>query len=200
MHVSSKSSDAKEVLEIELGIQKVNKVLRRYGEAVEKKDKTKIKELLEVDSDLLGYRFPDNNYKTAFHIAAKDGDRDFFDFLFSFEPNGIFFVDYRNKTPLFFSLRNSDETFVSHLIDIGSSLDQLELKNSTPLYSCVSNGKTKILKLLLERGANVNIQNKLGRTPLIKASFLISILIKEKEGRFAFEPTRHRYQSHRYQQ
>jgi len=64
---------------------------------------------------------------------------------------------------------------VARMLELGSNVDELDRKNFTPFYESVVIAKTKTCEFLLAHGANVNVQTEMGRTPLIKAGWLISV-------------------------
>ena len=110
---------------------------------------------------------------TPLHAAAYDGDLEMVRVLLEYEIN----VDVQNDagcTPLDFASRDGhrdDSRVVQLLIEHGADPNTRASRSGfAPLHRASENGRIEVVRLLIEHGANVEAQDKYGRTPLNVAS------------------------------
>ncbi|AOZ91002.1 ankyrin repeat domain-containing protein [Paenibacillus crassostreae] len=55
------------------------------------------------------------------------------------------------------------------LLDLGADIEAIDYQNETPLFAAVGSFKPKAVQTLVTKGANINAENKMKQTPLVKA-------------------------------
>ncbi|CAH1795635.1 unnamed protein product, partial [Owenia fusiformis] len=72
------------------------------------------------------------------------------------------------QTPLMLFARDGDISFLERTIDLGASLDEVDLTEKTALmYACMPRHQCDSVEELLDAGANVNINDQNGRNALM---------------------------------
>ena len=91
---------------------------------------------------------------------------------------------YAENTPLHIACMNGDSSLdiVRYLIEQNANVNATNMNRETPLHISASNGFTKLTQELLRRKVNVDVEDTLGRTPLICAAMsnqepVISLLL-----------------------
>ena len=76
------------------------------------------------------------------------------------------------NTPLHIACMNGDSSLdiVRYLIEQNANVNATNMNRETPLHISASNGFTKLTQELLRRKVNVDVEDTLGRTPLICAA------------------------------
>ncbi|WP_128100324.1 ankyrin repeat domain-containing protein [Paenibacillus sp. DCT19] len=57
---------------------------------------------------------------------------------------------------------------VALLLELGAELDAVDYQNETPLHAAVNSFRTQAVQELVNHGADINVENKMGNTPLAK--------------------------------
>lgn len=138
-----------------------------------------LKKLVETGTnspEVLNYR--DSEGKNALHIASETGDLGLVTVLLENHPKDD--KDKNGCTALVLALNKGHFRVVEFLLHSGASSNTSDIKGDTPLHY-ISGFKQELLKekdinlffeifeLIILLGADINQQNKIGETPLIKA-------------------------------
>jgi len=161
--------------ELETRICETHPLLAEYRRLIKSKNRETILQYLKVHPELISYAFAEERHKTIFHFAVLNCDLELFNRLYEIQPEGLHYKDRAYRTPYFYSPSTNNIEMVARMLELGSNVDELDRKNFTPFYESVVIAKTKTCEFLLAHGANVNVQTEMGRTPLIKAGWLISV-------------------------
>ncbi len=79
-------------------------------------------------------------------------------------------VPYLN--PLYLAIIENKEDAVNTLIQLGADVNKRRPgigEDSTPLHSAAAMGVLNIAKMLIDAGADINLEDRIGHTPLIRA-------------------------------
>jgi ankyrin repeat protein len=115
------------------------------------------------------------------HVAVCYGDVDFLQKILT-HANGKDVQDRWGLTPLHLAVRlqsTEEVTLVRTLLSNAADLEPVDQDDDTALHLAVSYATTDSIELLLRAGANVNVQNKRGKTPLHRAIERDSLLVAE---------------------
>ncbi|KAH8691186.1 hypothetical protein BGW36DRAFT_305298, partial [Talaromyces proteolyticus] len=113
-----------------------------------------------------GYSQRVPNNMTAVHIAAFFGLRDI---LISsiVSGNGLDEKDSHGRTSLSYAAENGHESTVQLLLEEPHiDYNSMDVNNRTPLSWAAENGHQQVVQLLIYEGARIDLQDKIGRTPL----------------------------------
>jgi hypothetical protein len=128
--------------------------LRDIEKSIEENNISKLKTIIEYDSELLHEKY--NPYvKTPLHYAAKYGRLEMCKF---FTANGLNtnISEDNECVPLEVAANNNQLEIAKWLLENNASVDGLETTILTPMMSAVTAGHLDMVKLLVENGANVN--------------------------------------------
>ena len=153
----------------------------RYFEVCSQNKTEEIKEMLALKPELIYYQIPLGRFKTVFHYACLNNNPELFEYLYKIEPKGINFFDKYDCTPLFYAADTNNLDFFKRIISLGSDINHIDKKGSSVLYRSIAYSKSHMVEYILSHDVNVNIQSEMGRTPLIKASLIISIFVQKEE-------------------
>jgi ankyrin repeat protein len=124
--------------------------------------------LLSVDN--LNADIPDTGGRTPLSHAAELGLGDIIQLLLDSNAN-INLEDKRGRTPLLWAAQKGHETIVSKLLaSAGVNVDYPDTDGRTPLSHAAELGLAEIVQLLLDSNADINLEDKRGRTPLLWAT------------------------------
>jgi len=113
---------------------------------------------------------PDDNNKTALHIACENADLTMIKLLESF---GCDFqaLDYEQMTPMFYAIFSENIEVIEYILSKGADLEHREFQDRTAFYCACCVCSPKIVDYLYKKGCNINAETRLKRTPLSKASY-----------------------------
>ncbi|KAF7164517.1 hypothetical protein CNMCM6106_001035 [Aspergillus hiratsukae] len=77
---------------------------------------------------------------------------------------------YANRTPLSWAAQEGRISIVRLLLQMETTVDDVDARGRTPLSRASENGHEVVAKLLIDKGADVNVIDRNGRTPLSLAS------------------------------
>lgn len=107
----------------------------------------------------------------ALHLAVKKKDVEMIRRLLSRSDVNVNINDNKFGTPLKYALNQGDLDIAKILIDAGAFIDTIDQpEQQTALHLAVKNQDVAMIEYLLSRHANVNVPDKMNRTPLHKAA------------------------------
>ena len=116
----------------------------------------------------------DNKGFTPLHRACEKGDLTVVEaFKLQLQVEDIRETQtYAENTPLHIACMKGDSSLniVRYLIEQNANVNATNINGETPLHISASNGFTKLTQELLRRKVNVDVEDTLGRTPLICAA------------------------------
>lgn len=131
-------------------------------EAIEKKDETKVEEILskKVDPNSRGHK---NQFMSPLKYAASSSNKPIVDSLIKYG------ADVKEKSLICFSFNNVE--IVELLITHGADIQGANCGGNSPIHAAINSDALNTAELLLKHGADVNDQNYVGkRTPLQRAA------------------------------
>lgn len=127
-------------------------------DAVKKKDKETVQQLILKGVKVDGYYYGDEN---PLSIAVESNDIEMVSILLE----KVYSINYSSKNPLFIAIQNDNKDIVSLLIEKGANVNY---EKAICLVSAIKNKNKEIVELLIENGAEIDIDYG-DETPLILA-------------------------------
>jgi ankyrin repeat protein len=114
--------------------------------------------------------YPDSDGRTPLSHAAELGPAGIVQLLLDSNAD-INLKDKRGRTPLLWATQEGHQTLVSKLLaSAGVDVDHPDPDGRAPLSHSAELGRREIIQLLLTSRADINLEDKLGRTPLLWAT------------------------------
>lgn len=127
-------------------------------DAVKKKDKETVQQLILKGVKVDGYYYGDEN---PLSIAVESNDIEMVSILLE----KVYNINYSSKNPLFIAIQNDNKDIVSLLIEKGANVNY---EKAICLVSAIKNKNKEIVELLIENDAEIDIDYG-DETPLILA-------------------------------
>ncbi|EAW20706.1 ankyrin repeat domain-containing protein [Aspergillus fischeri NRRL 181] len=125
---------------------------------------------LFLSVDNVNADIPDTDGRTPLSHAAELGLAEIVQLLLDSNAD-INLEDKCGRTPLLWATQKGHETIVSELLaSVGVDVDHLDPDGRSPLSHAAELGRGEIIQLLLTSRADINLEDKLGRTPLLWAT------------------------------
>lgn len=135
----------------------------KFLEAVRKRNDADVQSLYEKGGPNLINTKDSTSLDTALHIAARQKNMRYIDFLIAAKAN----VNARNaagETPLVIACNGNFIEAVPALITAGARVDEPNSTGETPLITAVHNRNIELMRLLLQAGANPDRKDNSGRS------------------------------------
>jgi hypothetical protein len=144
------------------GYQNQDSINQSLLEAAEKNRQEKCRELLIKQGAQVNSR--GLNEYTALHFAANEGHCEVCELLLAWGAK-VNSTNYMERTPLHLACVRGHFKIVEALLNHGADINAIDIDNNTPMHYAAEHGYIDIVNKLLEKDPNLEIQNRLGRTP-----------------------------------